>query len=74
MGVVVKEVVNDDGIVCCSRGLRPITFLVGTPLLLVLAALLLYDINARWYDRRVVTLMMAWHRCCNSDRNESIIN
>ena len=74
MGVVVKEVVNDDGIVCCSRGLRPITFLVGTPLLLVLAALLLYDINARWYDRRVVTLMMALHRCCNSEtRNENIL-
>ena len=77
MGVVVKEVVNDDGIVCCSRGLRPITFLVGTPLLLVLAALLLYDIDARWYDRYVVVvlMMMALHRCCNSetDRNESIL-
>lgn len=80
MGVVV----NDDGIVCCMRGERRfITFLckrfpVDTPLLVHtdLVLLLLYDIDALWYDRLVITLLMAWHRCCNSetDRNESIIN
>ena len=74
MGVVVKELLYDDGIVCFIRELWPITFLCKVPE--VLAALLLHDIVALWYDRLVITLLMAWHRCCNSetDRNESIIN
>ena len=77
MGVLkIVEVMYDDGIVCCIRGRRWSTSLCKRRVVDTLV--LLHDIDARWYDRYKVVLlmMMAWHRCCNSetDRNESIIN